>query len=115
MTIFEALERVDGLKFNTYSREEKIRWLAEVEGNIACQILHQDQFVFDADTPEETMLLAPAPFDNIYLRWLEAQIDYHNGEYEKFNASILLYNSAWEALANYIQRNARGKNCRFVF
>ena len=124
MTIYEAITRVDGLKFNTYTQEDKILWLSELDGNIKHQILDKheggDQIAFGGygpDTDPETVLLVGAPFDVVYLRWLEAQIDYHNGEYEKFNASIILYNTALEAFANYYKQTHRpvSRGSRFVF
>ena len=52
----------------------------------------------------ETELLVPAPFDEVYLRWLEAQIDYANGEYDKYNNAILMYQTAYDGYANYYNR-----------
>ena len=51
---------------------------------------------YNKDTPLNTVLLVPAPYDEVYLRWMEAQIDYHNGEYDKFNNSIVMYNTAFD-------------------
>ena len=53
----------------------------------------------------ETVLLVPAPFENIYLRWLEAQIDYANGEYTKYNNAIITYNAEYDDFAKYYARN----------
>lgn len=124
MTIYEAIERVDGLKFNTYPLEEKMLWLSELEGSIVHQIIKRHSGGeavsfqgFDAETDPQTKLLVDAPFDSIYLRWLEAQIDYHNGEFEKFNAAILLYNTAWENFENHYKQTHRplSAGCRFLF
>jgi len=32
MTILEAIGRVDALRHNTFSQEEKIQWLSQVDG-----------------------------------------------------------------------------------
>ena len=65
----------------------------------------------------DTELLVGPPFDSLYLRWLEAQIDYHNGEYDKFNAAILLFNTAWREFENYYRQThtTTGSPCRFRF
>ena len=60
---------------------------------------------YDDKTPMDTELLVPEPFDEIYPLWLEARIDYANGEYDKYNNSILMYNAAYDAYANYYNRN----------
>lgn len=112
MTIMEAINRVDGLKHNTYSENEKVAWLSRLDSMVKRLIIdtHEgsdDIFytTYDDETSRELVLLVPAPFDEIYLRWLEAQIDYANGEYDKYNNSILMYQTAWDAYANYYNRN----------
>ena len=124
MTINEAITRLDALKFNTYDEADKIEWLSRLDSAVKLQII--DKYVgaenvsfngYDSNTPLETVLLVPAPYDEVYLRWMEAQIDYHNGEYDKFNNSIIMYNTAFQAYQNhYIEKHSpvqRGR--RFLF
>ena len=49
-------------------------------------------------------LLVEAPFDEIYLRWMEAMVDYHNGEIQSYNAGIILFNSVYEAFKAWYGR-----------
>ncbi|MBQ7873761.1 MAG: dockerin type I repeat-containing protein [Oscillospiraceae bacterium] len=49
-------------------------------------------------------LFVGMPYDELYLRWLEAQIDYHNGEIERYNNSITAFNSAYSAFERYYNR-----------
>jgi hypothetical protein len=124
MTIIEAITKVDTLKPNAYSTTDKISWLSRLDGMVKRLIIdtHEggEDVIFsgyDSDTDMETELLVAAPFDDIYLRWLEAQIDYSNAEFNKYNNSILMFNSAFDVFSNYYNRNhmpATG-NKRFVF
>jgi hypothetical protein len=111
MTIMDALYRIDELKPNGYSQSEKIKWLSSLDGMIKSEIIdtHEggEPVVFngyDEDTALDTVLLVPAPYDDIYLRWLETQIDYSNGEYGKYNNSIIMYNTACSAYEKYYNR-----------
>lgn len=124
MTIMEAINRVDNLKFNSYDNSEKVEWLSRLDSSIKTTIIdtHEggEAIIFNGyndRTDMNTQLLVPAPFDEVYLRWLEAQIDYHNGEFDKFNASIIMYNTAFDAYANYYKRNhmPRNRGTRFIF
>lgn len=124
MTIMEAISRVNDRKHNTVGQEEKLAWLSQVDMSIKRQIIDTHEggegTVFDgysSDTDLETQLLVPQPFDIIYLHWLEAQIDYRNGEPDRYNASIMLYNAAWENFENYYNRTHMPlkRGCRFVF
>ena len=124
MKIIDALTKIDALKYNTYSNEDKVDWLSRLDAMVKRLIIdtHEgaDAIVFngyDERTDVETELLVPAPFDEVYLRWMEAQIDYHNGEYDKYNNAIIMYNTAFEAYANFYNRMHKplGSGSRFIF
>ena len=122
MTINEAITRLDSLKPNGYSQSDKIGWLSIVDGMIKHNIIDtheggEDKVFNEYDEHSElsTKLLVPAPYDDIYLRWLEMQIDYANGEYGKYNNSITMYNTAYTAYANYYNRNHMPKGKKFKF
>ena len=111
MKINEAISRIDDLKPNTYSQSDKITWLSHVDATVKSLIIdtHEgaDDVTFsgyDDSTDLNTELLVPEPFDELYLRWLEAQIDYYNGEYGKYNNAIVMYNAAYEAYRNEYNR-----------
>jgi len=122
MTIHEAIVRLDALKHNTYSDAEKRRWLSQLDGIICNMVLDtheggpEEVFQgYDQNTPGDTVLLIPAPYDDIYIRHLEAEIDYHNGELERYNNSALLFEAAWNAFERYWNRThlPKGENWRF--
>lgn len=124
MTIIDAIGRIDVLKPNTYSKAEKTEWLSALDGKIKIEILdtHESkervQFEgYNENTPLDTQLLVPPPYDEIYLLWLEAQIDYHNGEYGKYNNAVIMYNTAYDAFAAYYNRShmPKGHGRRFLF
>ena len=122
MTIVEALHRIDELKPNSYSQAEKIKWLSSLDGVIKSEIIdtHEDgegiAFSGYADDAElTTVLLVPAPYDDIYLKWLEAQIDYTNGEYGKYNNSLIAYNDAYDLYQRHYNRTHMPKGTKFKY
>ena len=119
MTIMDAIYRIDGLKPNSYSQPEKIKWLSSLDGIIKSDT-HEDgeDVVFSGYSENadlNTVLLVPAPYDDIYLRWLESQIDYTNGEYGKYNNSIAMFNTAYAAFKNYYNRTHMPIGKKFKF
>lgn len=111
MKVREAIDRTDSLKHNTYTIEEKVEWLSRLDGLVKQQIIdtHEDgdDIVFNGYTQKENMnttLLVPMPFDEVYIRWLEAQIDYYNGEIERYNNSIAMFQSAYDAYVRHYNR-----------
>lgn len=121
MKIIEAINAIDALKHNTYTQSDKIGWLSRMDWMVKREILdvHKVCDVFftgyNDDTDPETELLVPAPYDEVYLRWMEAQIDYYNGEYGKYNNSITMFNDAFAAYSNYFTRNNMPKGQRLKF
>ena len=122
MTIVEAIEQIDNLKHNTYGQGEKILWLNRVDHMVKTQIIDTHEgseevyfYGYDEDTDMETEMLVPAPFDELYLRWLEMQIDYANGEYSKYNNSAEMFNTAYKAYSNHYNRThmPKGKPMKF--
>lgn len=108
MTINEAINRVDTLKPNGYGIEQKVQWLSDLDGIIKTELIDTHKgseavtFVgYDDNTPRDTVLLVPAPYDDIYRYYLEAQIDYANNEYGRYNNSMAMYNTAYAAYAKY--------------
>lgn len=122
MTIMDALYRINEIKPNAYSQSEKIKWLSALDGIIKSEIIdtHEDgeDVVFNGYTEEAnltTPLLVPAPYDEVYLRWLESQIDYANGEYGKYNNSLVAYNDAYSMFARYYNRTHMPKGTKLKF
>ena len=122
MTIIEAITQIDSLKHNTYSQEQKVQWLSRLDNMVKRLIIdtHEGgedvEFTGYGDTMDlHTELLVPSPFDEMYLRWLESQIDYTNGEYGKYNNAILMFNTSWKEYQNYYNRThmPKGKNMKF--
>ena len=104
MTAREAMDWVDGKKHNVYSEADKLHWLTRAEA-MAGQLAERFGMVpaVLSLTPE-TELSIPAPWDQIYLRWLEAQIDYANQEYLKYNNAMAVFNALWSEYANKTAR-----------
>ncbi len=122
MTILEAINRVDSTKQNSYTQIEKVDWLSTLDGVIKRDIIdtHEDgeDVVFEGyntETSLDTELLVPAPYDDIYIRWLEARIDYANGEYGKYNNSSTAYNDAYSLFSNYYNRNHMPLGSKFKY
>ena len=112
MTIIEAINQVDGIKFNTYSQEDKVRWLSSLDAKITAVLEGAYpspvgvSVPYDPNADMERDLLLESPWDEMYLRWMEAMIDYNNGETDSYNRSITLFNNLYQNFCDwYIRRN----------
>lgn len=122
MTIIEAINKVDELKPNSYTRLDKTRWLSNLDGTIKTEIIdtHEDgeMVIFDgynSDTSEDTELLVKAPYDDLYLYWLESRMDYYNAEYGRYNNTLAMFNAAYSAYESFYNRAHMHKGQKFKF
>lgn len=112
MTLHEAISRIDVLKPNSYSQTEKIWWLSNLDGTVQEEIINThegadeaDFYGYDEKTPLSTKLLVPAPYDEVYIRYLEMQINYANGEFGKYNNSREMFEEAYAAFKRFYNQN----------
>ena len=121
MKVIEAIQKVDALKPNNYSQEDKIKWLSTLDGIIKTEIIdtHEggSEVIFNGYDMNslETELLVPAPYDEIYIKWLEAQINYNIGEIGKYNNSMTMYNTAFSTFERYYNRKHMPKGHKFKY
>lgn len=122
MTVMEAISQVDNLKFNTYGPTEKVKWLTTLDATVMTEVIlvHEggesiDFKGYDANDDMQKELLVKAPFDEIYLRWMEAMIDFHNGEYGKYNNAVDMFNTVYESYQSYYNRTHMPKGKKFKY
>ena len=92
MTAGQVLAQVDDLLPNSYPGEQKRRWLRQEGGQGA---------VLPGELTDAAGLLAPAPYDGLYRHYVEAQIHYANGELERYNNAMALWNNGLMTLRDY--------------
>lgn len=97
MKLREVIELADDLKPNAFSVRAKVFWLDRLEGTYATEIFlmapaEQAQLRLTQEDMERELLIDP-PYDDLYLLWLEAKIDEANGEYNKYENSMRIYNA----------------------
>ena len=122
MTIIELITDVDEMKPNGYEQLFKVQWLSQLDGRIKDEIIDTHEggedvtfSGYNADTPIDTELLVPHPYDDVYRYWLEAQIDYANGEYTKYNNSMAMFNEAYSAYQRHYHKAhmPKGKSIKY--
>lgn len=119
MTIGKVIERLAKLKPHAYTHGEVIEWLSAVEGRIYAEIIrtHENpgeitftgyedytQDGYTGETSADTELIAPHPYDELYLYYLMAQADLHNLEYDKYNSTAEQFNAAYKAFSDFWNR-----------
>lgn len=106
MTINQVIDTLDTLQPNTCNREEKCAWMSRLEGLLKAQIWDHYSGAptvtpYTGATDPETVLPVSAPWDELYLRYLQAQIDLANAEMTRYANSAALFNQMLTAYRDH--------------
>lgn len=98
MKISDLINFVDVVKPNAFSDAVKLSWINEVEGKIWCEIYLRDASSFVPHTQTSgTDLTVKPPHHKMYSEYLSAMIDFANGEYDKYENSMAMFNDSFKA------------------
>lgn len=101
VTIEDVIATVDEMYPNTYDRKDKERWIKELEKRIEIEIMSIHE---SPQEVEENKLYAPEPYADIYVHYLELQMDKSNGEYDRYSNHMALFENMYHDFAVYYNR-----------
>lgn len=98
-TLGQIIAEIDRLKPNGFSGEEKTEWVNQLQGQLRRDVhLRPVGFVpLDWAQDQQTPLMLDESRSGLYHAWLGAQIDFHNGEYDKYQNSMEMFNAQWRS------------------
>ena len=94
MTLKECIDFVDEIKPNAFTNEQKTQWLNEIEGRVQTEVFlwgMTNHTTYTYETNKNTELFVKPPYENIYYEYLSAMIDYANGEYDKAQNTMAMF------------------------
>ena len=124
MTISDAINEVNNLKPNEYGSEEKIKWLLRLDQQIKQELCDTHDYNDGESEPTlenydsshlSTVLLVPAPYDEMYVHYLAAQIDYYNREYDGFQATNAMFGTCYDSFRNKYNATHRPKTTKKIY
>lgn len=124
MNINDAIAQIDRSKPNTVDRADKIAWLDRLDRMAIIEVFgthegaeeYEDFAGYGPETDGDTVLLIPAPFDAVYISWMESQIDYRQAEYDRYGNSAAMFSSQYAAFADFWNRThePNGGTMKFI-
>lgn len=120
MTMDQAIDICDRQKPNGYTREDKIHWLGKLDQMIFDEVISRHEGGIESfsgyseDTDGETELLATDAYADMYVKWLFAQIDFANAEIARYNNSMAMFNSLYEAYAKSYTREHMPRQTAYI-
>lgn len=102
----DIVKLVNEIRPNSIPDDVKYTWLDELERKIDEDVLEkfQDSDSYDGIMDAYAVLLAPDRAKKMYIAHLCAEIDYTNGEIERYNNDAQLFTAEWEEYVKYVYR-----------
>ena len=107
MTIETCMNLVDSMLPNGVDSSVKLRFLGEIEGKVRVELLGESpdgDCDFTLDTPTETELCVPHPYDQLYLLYVMAMVDYVSGDIARYENGAAMFNTAYQSYGKWLKR-----------
>ncbi len=107
MTIQNFLDLTDALAPGGADPVVRLRWLSEIEGRVRVELLGEspaELSVIASDTPRDTVLAAPMPYDRLYWLYHLAMCDYLAGDSARYENAAAMFNEAYASFGRYLKR-----------
>ena len=110
MKIKELFDYVASVKPHVFPDTALTIWLNEIEGRIQREVFLTApaeiiQYAWPGD--QNTELLVDGGHSGVYRYWLQALIDFENGEYEKYQNTMEMFNAHYGAWVAWFAENYR--------
>lgn len=111
MQLARLIAMVDDTKPNQYGNDVKVQWINEIENKCIEQVINRAEgfnlgyVKHNYDEDEETELLIPDSFLDVYINYIYAKIDFNNAEYDRYNNDVALYQASFDDYAAWFRRN----------
>lgn len=118
MTLANAIGRFNAEHRNNTPPVLKITWICELDHQIHKEIIqtHETNGIYpqtfdgyDENTSDETVLLVPDPYSELYIRYLAMKNDLFLNDISSYNNDTALFGSAYSDFANYFNRTFKPK------
>lgn len=103
MTINKLLAKIRDEKPNSFGDERLIAFINEIEVEVAEQLKIEPAPVYTTESTE-TALIAPAPYDKLYVSYVKAMIDFANEEYASYENNQLQHSQDFRDFVDWIVR-----------
>lgn len=104
MTIGDAITQADALRDNVIDASMKAEWIIALDAELA-EVLNETPENLQYPEDAGADLLMPFPFDDVYVKYLIAQIDYYNMESSLYANDMAIYNNRISEAKSWLRRH----------
>lgn len=108
MTIQTLINKVQEEKPNTFTDEKLLSFITEVEADVAEELRTEKPVYTISDMAVD--LLAPTPYDRLYVSYLKAMIDYSNEEYPSYQLNASQHVQDFRDFSEWVVRTGQAES-----
>ena len=103
----DIIRLADSYRPNSLEDQLKLWWLVTLDGKLALELMHMNveevRATMGCEFPEglEHQPLVGFPHEELYLHYLEAKINYAEGEYSDYQNAMESFNAAYQSFAKW--------------
>ena len=106
MTIREVIEKVNDIRPNAVSDVYKLNAINKLEAMVQTEILRipfMEQASYSL-SDMDVKLIIPTPYDTLYEKYLTAEVDLEQSEYEAYQNDFVLFNKEYQEFGAFVMR-----------
>lgn len=109
MTIRDLLNKINKEKSNSFTEAELIAFVNEVEAEVAEQlgVGEPPVYTYEHDDELDRVLLAPAPYDKLYVSYVKMQIDFSNEEWDSYANDQAQHTQDFQDFVDWVVRTGQ--------
>ena len=109
MTIRDLLNKINKEKPSSFTEADLIAFINEVEAEVAEQLNVSEVpvYTYEHDDELDRVLLAPAPYDRLYVSYVKMQIDYSQEEYDSFTNNQAQHTQDFQDFTDWVVREGK--------
>lgn len=122
MTLIEAINRFDTLHPNVIPPEEKVRLISLLDGRIKLEIIDTHEggesvsfTPYEAPQSYNAELLIPYPWDDLYIKYLAAEVDLMSNDTDRYQVSAEVFNDVYNKFRAWYNRTHMPKKINVCY
>lgn len=110
MTASEAIARAKETRQGAIDYSQYLKWINVIEGRVQTEILGKplSEIIIYSEENDNISLLIPHPYDEVYIYYLCAMVDFFNEELDLYNVDAQIFDDKFEAFKKHYAKNNEG-------
>jgi len=110
MTVQALLKKINDEKPNSFTTEQLLVFVNEIEAEVAEQLQLEAPVYTDDEESLSRLLLVPAPYDKLYSSYVKSMVDAANEEYAPYQLNRDQHIQDFSDFVNWDTRTNHGAN-----